>query len=143
MFPLCTYCLQQFYDTAFRRAFGDYFGVFPVKDDRYEGCFWGNQSDGQFGYVPDEVSGGFSAAHGAVQLKPPENIVPPGNQANYDQPGTQPSYGRQVSSSSQQMPGYNTYQSIDSNRGFPSATNWQANNTSYHPNRYSQSLGVY
>ena len=151
---------------CFRRVFGEYFGVCPVKDDRYEGCFWGSQSDGQYGGVPDEESGGFSAAHGAVQLKPPENILPPpgagvtGNQANYDPPGTQAvpygrqasynppgtlpvPYGRQQSNTSQGMNAYNTYQTIDSHRGAPSANQWQPNNQNMHPNRYSQSVGVY
>ena len=124
-----------------RRVFGDYFGVFPVKDDRYEGCYWANQSDGQFGYVPDEVSGGFSSAHGPVQLKPPENIVPPGHQANYDHVTSPPAYGHQVSNNSQ-IPGYATYQSIDSERGIAPAYSRQVH-SQQHPNRYSQVLGMY
>ena len=129
----------------FRRVFGDYFGVFPVKDDRYEGCYWSNQSDGQFGFVPDEVSGGFSSAHGPVQLKPPENIVPPGHPGNYDHVTSPPTYGRQLSNHSQQYPaGYATYQSIDSDRGITPAYSRQVHSQqNLNRNRYSQALGIY
>ncbi len=89
----------------YRKSFGDYFGVFPVQDSSYEGCYWSALSDGQFGFVPDDVTGGFTSEHGPIQLKPPENITAPpgatstGNQARSQSPlppGYHPSPGYQA-----------------------------------------------
>lgn len=126
-----------------RRAFGDYFGVHPVRDDRYEGCFWSSQSDGQFGFVPDDITGGFTSGHGPVVLKPPENIVPPGHQARPpSHVVTTPEPPASHISQAPSLPGYATYQSIEGPAA-PAYTRQAHYSTDVPPHRFSQSLGIY